>query len=65
MIKVDVEDYCQSCLDFESDVTKPEKFHYDHGEIIMGDTVVQCKYRKRCAGLVRYLTRQIKGETDA
>lgn len=65
MIKVDVEDYCQTCMDFTSEVTKPETFHYNHGEIVRGDTVIQCKYRKRCAGLVRHLTRQVKGETDA
>ena len=65
MIKVDVEDYCQTCMDFTSEVIKPEKLHYDHGEIVMGDTVIQCKDRKRCAGLVRHLTRQVKGDTNS
>lgn len=63
MIRVDVEDYCQSCLDFTPEVNKPEKLCNGSGEIIIGDTVIQCKYRKRCAGIKRYLEQQAKGET--
>lgn len=64
MIKVVVEDYCQQCLDFTPDVTKPEKL-YPIGNpdgFIMSDTVIRCEYRKRCAGIKRYLEQQLKGE---
>ena len=64
MIRVDVEDYCQNCLDFSSDVTRAEKVYAGDGEIILGDTIIQCKYRKRCASIVRFLTQQTKTEVE-
>ena len=64
MIRVDVEDYCQQCLDFNPDVTKPEKLYSGDGDITLGDTVIQCKYRKRCAGIKRYLENQSKSEVS-
>lgn len=62
MIRIDVEGYCHGCLDFEPDVSKPVRNPDDNS---WGDTVIQCKYRKRCGGLVRYLEHQIAGETGA
>ena len=59
MIRVDVEDYCQDCLDFHPDVVKAER-------VVLGDaasytdTIIRCKYRKRCAGITRFLEHQIK-----
>ena len=63
MIRVEVEEYCQSCLDFEPDVTKPEKVYGDDNAIVLSDTVIRCKYRKRCQGITRYLEHRVKGET--
>lgn len=65
MIRIDVAEYCHSCLDFSPDVTMPVRTYADGQELIFSDTIVQCEYRKRCAGLVRYLDRQIKSETEA
>ena len=71
MIRVDVEDYCHACLDFTPDVIKPERYSAstappDSTEVFVyyTDTVVQCKYRKRCAGIKRYLEQQTKGEVS-
>lgn len=64
MIVVKVEDYCQQCLDFSPDVTKPDKYYAGANEIIMGDTVIQCEYRRRCAGIKRYLEQQTKAEVS-
>lgn len=65
MIKVEVEEYCQQCLDFTPDVTKPERLYTaDNPDgFIMSDTIIRCEYRKRCAGIKRYLDQQAKGET--
>lgn len=65
MIKVEVEEYCQQCLDFTPDVTKPERLYTaDNPDgFIMSDTIIRCEYRKRCAGIKRYLDQQSKGET--
>ena len=64
MIKIEVEDYCQLCLDFTPDVTKPERLYSLEcpDGMVMSDTIVRCEYRKRCAGIKRYLDQQIKGE---
>lgn len=66
MIKIEVEDYCQRCLDFNPDVTKPTRYFDDRSKEVSGvqtDTIIQCEYRKRCAGIRRYLEQQMKGET--
>ena len=64
MIRVVVEDYCQECLDFTPDVTKPERIQAQGGQIMYTDTFVQCKYRKRCSSIERYLRQQAKGDND-
>lgn len=65
MIKVAVEDYCQQCLDFTPDVTKPERLYSADmpDGMVLSDTIIRCEYRKRCAGIKRYLEQQAKGET--
>lgn len=65
MIRIDVEEYCQACLDFTPDVIKPQKTYLDNRELILSDTIVQCEYRKRCAGIKRYLEQQARNETGA
>lgn len=60
MIKLEIEEYCQECLDFTPDVEK--------GRIIGGDyncnriicepsieTTIRCKNRNRCRAIMRYL----------
>lgn len=64
MIRVEVEGYCQNCLDFNPDVIKPERKRTEGGNVVYSDTVIQCEHRKRCAGLVRYLERETKGEVS-
>lgn len=63
MIRVEVEEYCQQCMDFSPDVTKPDRYHLGNDEIFVGDTIVRCEYRKRCAGIKRYLDKLLKEST--
>lgn len=67
MIRLEVEDYCHECLDFTPDVIKPER---EVSEDIKGkhhvaytDTIIQCKHKRRCAGIKRFLEQQAKGES--
>lgn len=60
MIKLDVEEYCQECLDFCPDVIKPERVIALGTDAHYTDTIIQCKYRKRCAGIKRFLENQAK-----
>lgn len=64
MIRLEVEGYCQHCLDFSPDVIKPERIVSVDSSFGYSDTIVQCKYRKRCAGLMRFLEQQAKGEVS-
>ena len=61
MIVVNVEEYCNDCLDFNADVFAPSRMYSEEGECFIGDTVIKCKYRKRCAAIKRYLEQQTKG----
>ena len=64
MIKLDVCEYCQNCMEFEPCVTaRPNLFYVDnepHGFI--GDTIVKCENRYKCAALYRYLERSEENE---
>lgn len=70
MIRLDVQDYCQQCMDFNPDVEMPQKAYGlgpDGNEIefILSDTVVRCRYRKRCEAIKRYLDRQKESVPNA
>lgn len=64
MINLQIEEYCHQCLDFTPDVIKPQRVELNDGKsaITYTDTIVQCKYHKRCAGIKRYLEQYVKGE---
>jgi hypothetical protein len=64
MIRLEVEDYCQSCLDFHPDVIGPEKIWTGYDEYVLTDTVVKCEYRKRCNAIKKYLEQQAKTEAS-
>lgn len=44
MIRLEIQEYCHACSDFEPDVEKPEKYYLGSEEVIMTDTVVRCRY---------------------
>ena len=60
MIKLIVPYYCQSCADFEPQVTqRPEQVETDYGNpILYGDTYVECGYRHRCKVIYEYLEKE-------
>lgn len=60
MIRIEVEEYCQACRDFTADVIKPDRVYAGGEEVSIGDTIVRCEYRKRCAGIRRYLEHHLK-----
>lgn len=57
MIRLYIQEYCDQCCDFEPDVTKPDKIYgFDLDEpIVLSDTIIRCKYAKRCENIRRYL----------
>lgn len=64
MIRLEVEPYCQDCLDFSPDMIEPQRMRTANKELVFSDTVIQCEYRKRCMNIKRFLERQMRGETE-
>lgn len=64
-IRIDIQEYCSACRDFEADITKPEVKYYHTGlEFVtkQTDTVIRCKYAKRCENIKRFLEKQAAKE---
>lgn len=62
MIKLDVENYCQECGDFEPG--KETVILYAGDEPISRTTTVYCKYRGRCASIAKYLEEKAESKED-
>jgi hypothetical protein len=61
-IRLEVENYCNACLEFVPDVVKPQRTILPDGACTFTDTIVMCEHRKRCNNIKRYLEQQSKGE---
>lgn len=68
MIRLDISGYCSDCCDFEPDVTKPVRStlatNLNEITTVQTDTVVRCKYARRCESIKRYLERQTQQEKN-
>lgn len=65
MIVLDVKPYCHNCKIFSAAVEKPQYVYGPDGPVFMTDTVIRCEKRNTCAGLVRYLEKEMqKGEEE-
>lgn len=64
-IVLEVEDYCQQCLDFTPELIKPQRVLLEDGEMVTSDAIVHCQYGKRCAGIVRYLRNATTDKEEA
>lgn len=73
MIKLQVKEYCYSCIRFEPEVTdRPETYAYDNDftdplrlrstEITIGDTIVRCVHRDLCENLHNFIKKQAGGK---
>ena len=54
MISLDVQEYCDNCLDFSPEVEKPQKIVKSDGTIFQTDTIVTCEHATRCEMIKRY-----------
>jgi hypothetical protein len=65
-IDLTVEEYCSDCYDFEAEVIKPERLLQCTGKsavvVRQTDTIIRCKYARRCENLRRYLEKQMSKE---
>ena len=64
-IKLEIKEYCQDCLDFEADVSKPIRMYANDDAVgSYGDTVIRCEYRNRCRALARYLEQKMRAPEE-
>ena len=65
-IKLEVQPYCENCTIFDADVERPTKLYGNDLPVYQTATVIRCSRRNTCAGLMRYLEKELqKGETNA
>lgn len=65
MIRVEVDDYCQNCLEFEPDVSKPDVMWIgDQRVVFAGDIVVRCEHRDRCREIADNIIAKLKEQTE-
>ena len=57
MIKLDVDEYCHSCAEFEPVVTERPKLTKVSFErfCFCDNTIIECRYRSRCEVIYNYL----------
>lgn len=58
MIKLVLEDYCQSCCQFEA---KVEKNYFNSSN---GITVIQCEHRETCAEIKRCIEKHLRTQAQ-
>lgn len=68
-IKLEIQPYCECCTVFDPDVERPEKLCTmcadGSSDVYITDTIVRCRRRNTCAGIKRYLEKQMqKGEQE-
>lgn len=66
MIRLDVEDYCNDCLDFEPEVVE-RPMHLETLDpyvtpVFVGDTIVKCTKCDLCKNLMNHLHRKFREE---
>lgn len=60
MIILEVQPYCDNCLNFQADVERPHRF-YANGQLLeieQTDTIVRCEDRNKCERMIQYLRRK-------
>lgn len=64
MIRLDIQPYCDSCMDFTPDTEAPVRNYAGSRFVYQSDTIVRCKYRKRCENMIKYLQKQMEKPKD-
>lgn len=59
MIKLDIQDYCQHCTEFEVEVEQSDI--YSIGTFRETLTCIKCKHRFKCKNIEQYLEKNMKG----
>lgn len=64
MIKLDVCEYCQYCLEFEPVVMERPNYLFEDGARCgsIGDTIVQCENRFKCENLYNNLKKETNND---
>ena len=55
MIKLDVQPYCHECAGFMPFCDRSVEYESEGRVYYRSDTVITCKYKKRCEQMIKYL----------
>lgn len=64
MIRLEIQPYCDNCLNFDPDVKEPQRFYCGSDAVSQTDTVIRCSHRNECERLLRYLKNATKEEIE-
>ena len=59
-IKLEIQPYCENCMIFDADVERPTKLYGNDLPVHQTATVVRCSRRNTCAGIMRYLEKELQ-----
>lgn len=57
MIRLELEDYCYSCPDFEAKQIGPDKFYAGDLVYDSSDIIVTCERIKKCRHIIEFLSK--------
>lgn len=60
MIELDIQDYCQSCPEFEAKVEQSNI--YANGTPYEMLTCIRCEHQSKCRNIKQHLEKKLKGE---
>lgn len=63
MIKLSVKNYCDKCPEFEPDILMNKYETIGGDTVILGDCLVICKNREKCAKIENHLKEKLSKET--
>lgn len=60
MIKLNLEEYCQNCPEFEVKQINPDTLYDGIDKCILGDITLTCEYIRACRNAVRFYKKKLK-----
>lgn len=64
MIRVDVQDYCQACCEFEADVENSTLLYALNEVVDQTDTIIRCEHRRRCETIKHHIEQEKEKSHD-
>lgn len=60
MIKLDLEEYCQDCPEFEVKQINPDTLCGGTDKFLLGDITLTCEHIRACRNVVKFYKKKLK-----